>query len=51
MKRIAAFVMFTFLIACNQTPTPQTVTLNDVPNLSKEQIRGLSEDQLDAIGR
>ncbi len=51
MKRIAAFVMFAFLIACNQTPTPQAVTLSDVPNLTKEQIRGLSEAQLDALGR
>jgi Prokaryotic phospholipase A2 len=52
MKRIATFVMFAaFLVSCNQTPTPQTVTLNDVPSLTKEQIRGLTETQLDALGR
>ena len=51
MKRIAAFVMFAFLVACNQTPGPQTITLNDVPNLTPEQIRALSETQLDALGR
>ncbi len=51
MKRIAAFVVFALLIACNQTPAPQTITLADVPNLTREQIRSLTEPQLDAIGQ
>ncbi len=57
MKRIAALILMAVLSSCaSLTPappssvTPGPVTLNDIPNLTETQIRGLSEAQIDALG-
>ena len=57
MKRIAALILMAVLSSCaSLTPappnsvTPSSVTLEDIPNLSETQIRGLSEAQIEALG-
>jgi Prokaryotic phospholipase A2/ALTTAQ repeat len=50
MNKLMLVFALALLGACSVTPTPQTVTLNDVPALQPEQIRALSADQIEALG-
>lgn len=51
MKKIALLLMLALLASCANNPVlPAAVTLETIPSLSAQQIRDLSEAQIDALG-